>query len=41
VVERTPIVADAPGGEGEMHPEPGMDRRRGERRRSERMSTGI
>jgi hypothetical protein len=41
VVERTPIIADAPRGEGEMQSGPGMERRRAERRRSERMSTGI
>jgi hypothetical protein len=41
IVERTPIVADAPRAESDLYPAAAMERRRGERRRIDRMSTGI
>jgi len=42
VVERTPIVADSPIGDVDLpSSNPASERRRGERRRIDRMSTGI
>ena len=42
VVERTPIIADGPTGESGLPPSTlASERRRSERRRIDRMSTGI